>query len=290
MSITISDIKRAVLCGGSVSPFTEMWRQALGNPPVPIVDSLEVIAGLPEAAALYKHFDGSFEEAMVSWAGNRDRQLLPKEEIDLTLVGLAPFGRNIGAYLERTINQVKPDVIAIDTLPSVLSANMLYAFGIPCALGLPAYGEIMSRDFGQFYAQETFYPGNMNETAIVKSWLSKIPLLPIGVPQKPTQPDSASGYMDGTYIDQLTRKSSLLTAYRALDKNLTGVTNLQDGMKVTRTICDSLMQTIIGKMREGVTEEACYIASRLMEIAAFICTWKRGGRLLAVVDIEHYAD
>ncbi len=292
MSIGISDIKRAILSGGDVSTFTEVCHQALANPPVISTPSLEVPLVLPETMVLLNHVDEGLEPLLAGWVEGRHHQPLPKTKIDLTLIGVAPYGRNIGRYLEHIIDEVRPDIIALDTSPLGLSAAMLYAFSISCAVGLPAYGEILTRESGQFYASETFYPGNMSEVAIIKSWLSKIPLLPIGVPQKPKRSELGSQleYADETYLDRETSKSSVLTAYRTLDESLSNVSQLQEGAQITRDICLSLTKTISSKMREVLAEEACYVASRITEIAAYVNAQGRQARLLAIVDIAHYSD
>ena len=293
MGITVSDIKRAMLGGGDVSAFAEVWHQALGNPSVPSVASLETPVALPETTALLKHIDKNLEKVVAVWAEGKDYRLLPEAKIDLTLIGLAPYGRNIAGYLEHIIDEVKPDIIALDTPPLELSAGMLYALSIPCAVGLPIYGQIMTKDLGQFYAQETFYPGSMNQTAIVKSWLAKIPLVPVGIPRrqlKYLEADFMMAYVDETSMNQGLSKSNILEAYRALDESLSDVTELQKGLKISKDICLGLIKTIGSKMRDTLVEEACYTASRIMEIAACANTPRRKARLLAIVDITRYPD
>ena len=293
MSITVSDIQRAILGGGDVSVFAEIWYRALVNPPVPSILSLEAPVALPETTAPLKYVNRGLKSMVAAWAEGKEHQQLPKAKIDFTLIGLAPYGRNIGSYLTHVIDEVEPDIIVIDTSPIGLSANMLYAFGIPCAVGLPTYGEIMTGDFGQLYTSETFYPGNMNEIAILKSWLMKIPLLPVGVPQlKPrySETDFTTVYVDETSVEREMYKPDVLKAYRALDESLSNVTELQEGLTISRDICSSLIKNIGGKMRETLIEESCYIASRIMEVAAHTNTKRRKAKLLAIVDIEHYPD
>jgi len=292
MGINVSDIKRAILGGGDVSALTTGWNQAMASPPIPSIASLEAPVALPETTALLQCVDKELEPVVAAWVAGKAYQPRPKGKIDLTLVGLAPCGRNIASYLEHIIDEVKPDIILIDTPPVELSANMLYSFSLPCAVSLPAYGEIRTKEGRQLYASETFYPGNMNEIAIVKNWLDGIPLLPIGIPQKPSrlELDSQLRYVDGTYVDQEMSRSSILTAYRALDEELSDVTTLQKGIKITQDICLNLMKTIGGKMRETLVGEACYIASRIMEVAAYTNVLGRKARLLVLVDIKRYTD
>ena len=292
MGITISDIKRALLDGGDVATLTTVWHQALANPPVSGIASLEAPVALPEATALLQCVDSGLEVVLAAWVAAKAYRPLSKGKVDLALVGLAPYGRNISSYLEHIIDEVKPDIILIDTSPVGLNANMLYAFSVPGAVGLPLYGEILTKEGGQLCASETFYPGNMNETAIVKSWLTKTSLLPVGIPKKLRQSElhAQLEYVDGSYIDREMSKSSLLTAYRVLDEELSGVTTLQEGIKITGHICLSLMKTISGKRREVLADEACYIASRIMDVATYASTAGHKARLLAIVDIGHYTD
>ena len=295
IGITVSDIKRATLNAGDVSTFTKAWHQALGNSPVPSISSLEAPVELPETTALLKHIDKNLAGMVANWTEGKSSQPLLETINDLTLIGLAPYGQNTGKYLEHVIDEVRPDIIVIDTPPLELSASMLYALSIPCAVGLPVYGEIMTKDFAQFYIRETLYPGNTNETAIIRSWLTKTPLLPVGIPRlKPTpmysEAELVTVYVDETSVEREMYKSSVLKAYRALDESLSNVTKFQKGIKISRDICLSLIKSTSGKMRETLIEEACYIVSRIMEIATYVNTSRRKTRLLAIVDITRFLD
>ena len=138
MGITISDIKRAVSSNGDVSAYARFWHQALGNPSVPSLSSLEGLADLPDAVEWLQSVDESLALLVADWAEQRDNRPLPSANVELTLVGLAPYGRNVGPYLEHIIDEVRPDIIALDISPLDLSAHLLYAFSLPCAIGLPA--------------------------------------------------------------------------------------------------------------------------------------------------------
>jgi len=295
VGITVNDIKRAILNTGDVSSFTKAWHQALGNSPVPSISSLETPVELPETTALLKHIDNNLAEIVTAWTKGKSNKPPLKKIEDLTLIGLAPYGQNTGKYLEHVIDEVKPDVIVIDTPPVELSSSMLYALSVPCAAGLPIYGVIMAKDFGQLYNRETFYPGNTSETAILKSWLTKTPLLPVGIPRlKPTQVYSemelVTVYTDETSAKREIYKPSVFKAYRALDESLSNVTKFQEGLKISKDSCLSLIRNTSGKMRETLVEEACYIVSRTMEIATYLNTSGHKTRLLAIVDITRFTD
>ncbi|MFH1639047.1 MAG: VWA domain-containing protein [Chloroflexota bacterium] len=291
--VSAGDIKRAILGGGDVSAFTEPWHKFLRASPVPTLAALAAPVTLPESAALIRQTAGDLEPVVTAWIEGKELPTMAKAKIDLTLVGLPPHGRNVGRYLERMIDEMQPDIIAVDTTPLFLSAEMLYAFSLPCAVGLPAYGQIMSKDLGYSCAGMSFYPGNMCETAIVKGWFGKIPLLPIGVPTlawEYSESDYTMTYMDKSYADKNSARPLLLSAYRALDEALDGITGLEGNAAKAMEISQSLMKSIGSKLREDFIDEACYLGSRLMDLAPYISTLERPPRILVLVDLTHYAD
>lgn len=291
--VTTQDIKRAMSGGGDVSVFTEPWHESLGNPPFPTVTTLTAPIILPESTALIRSIAKDLEPIVARWMEGKELETLLGAKVDFTLVSLPPYGKNVGRYLEHVIDEVKPDILAIDTPPLFLSANMLYAFSLPCAVGLPAYGQIMSKDRGYFCAGMSFYPGNMCETAIVKGWLDKIPLLPVG---KPTlaweymESDYAMTYIDENYADKQTARPALLAAYRAFDEALGRANTLEEGVRCAREISSGLMKSIGGKLREDFIDETLYLASRLMDLTLYTDTLKRKAKILVMVDIIHYPD
>ncbi|MDY6973492.1 MAG: hypothetical protein SV775_14375, partial [Thermodesulfobacteriota bacterium] len=286
MGITINDIRRAVLSGGDVSPFVPFLRQALGNPPGDSVTSFDIPVDLPEGSDLFGNADNNLKSLLKELFEGYGHDGTLIWDVDLLIAALPPYGRNVSKYLERILDEVKPDIVAIDTSSLGLSSEMLYAFGMPCALGLPMYGEIMTRDGGESYGVETFYPGSVNQTAVVKCWLSKIPLIPVGMP-------SISGPSQGLLVGEdyparNKRKAKLAGAYRALDEALEKTTCLEQGIETTDRIRASMSNTIDGDITEKLIEEIKYIASRLLETGSIISGLKRKTRLFAVVDFQHY--
>ena len=79
MGITVSDIQRAILGGGDVSVFAEIWHRALVNPPVPHMLSLEAPVALPETTAMLKYVDKSLKSVVAAWAGGREYRRLPRQ-------------------------------------------------------------------------------------------------------------------------------------------------------------------------------------------------------------------
>ena len=293
MTVTISDIKRAILDGGDVAAFIPAWQKALRNPPVLVTNSLETPVSLPSPEVLLKSADERLAEVVVAWAEGKTTALTDGAPVELTAIGFAPYGHHTGAYLEHVIDELRPDVIALEVPPLELSAAMVYAFGIPGAISLPLYGEIMSQDLGQFYAQETFYPGNTNQIAVVKSWLNEIPLVPVGMPRrqpKYVEADYMMAYLDDSAAMREMSKVAVHRAYGALDEAIKAGMEIVQGEEVSREVSLGLMRAIDGSLRETLVEEACYIASRIMEAAAGVSSRRQKVRVLALVDITHYTD
>ncbi|MFC1873344.1 hypothetical protein ACFLW3_00830, partial [Chloroflexota bacterium] len=290
MIITVNDIQRAILDGGDVSTFTEVYHRALGNPPVPSVASLEKPSALPETTVLLKAADSDFKNVVEAWADGKAYQLRSAGEVELTLVGLAPYGRNIGSYLERVIDEFRPGVIGIDTSPLGMTANTHYAFSLPCAVGIPAYGDILNKESGQFYASETLYPGNIAQATIVKSWLARIPVLAVGMSPRTGHQKSASYPKRKADVAGQLSRGGVLVVYSALDDRLSQASNIDDGIAIIRELCPDLMHTVGIKMREDLVEESRYIASRLMDIAVYAASTVQKPRILALVDVTHYLD
>lgn len=182
-----------------------------------------------------------------------------------------------------------PDVVAIDISLLKLKTNMLYAFSMPCAVGLPIYGEISTSDGGQFYTDDSFCPGNSIQTVIVKCWLARIPLIPVGMPSI-SMSRRDTGKKNKPAPDNEMLHGYLTTAYQALDERLQNVTDLNSGMKIVQDISSDLSKAIRGRVSRAQIDEARYIASRLTETVSFVRSLHEGAKLLAIIDLNHYSD
>ena len=100
MTVTISDIKRAILDGGDVAAFIPAWQKALRNPPVLVTNSLETPVSLPSPEVLLKSADERLVEVVVAWAEGKTTALTDGAPVELTAIGFAPYGHHTGAYLE----------------------------------------------------------------------------------------------------------------------------------------------------------------------------------------------
>ncbi|MFC1898719.1 VWA domain-containing protein [Chloroflexota bacterium] len=293
MGISISDIKRAMLSAGDVSAYTEIWHEILGVSHFSGISTLGIPVTLPQTGTLFAHSDKNLAGLAALWEKGEAPQLLPKKKMDLTLISLAPYSRNTAGYLDRIINDAKPDVLAISTPPLELRANFVYVLSLPSAIGLPVYGEIMTTDFGQFYKHETFSPGSTDEILIAKSRLNGIPLMPIGIPKLKPEFSEAAGmieYADSSSAEEEANQPKALVAYRNLDNNLNGTTGLSKGTEITRNIANEFIKSTGLKAREKLMEDARYIASRINEISTHANISGRKTKILAIVDIKHFTD
>jgi len=117
MGINVSDIRRAILGAGDVSAFPEVCYQALGKALVLSISSLDTLVDLPQPMVLLEHIDEELATLIAAFGKGKDYQQPPQAKVNLTLIALAPYGQNIGKYLEHVIDEVRPDVIAVDSCP-----------------------------------------------------------------------------------------------------------------------------------------------------------------------------
>lgn len=240
---------------------------------------------LPDTASMLKNVDRDMFSLLSGWLEGKECLTTAKEGVEVTLVAVPPHGPYVSAYLEQVINQLKPDAVALDATPLVLRSNMLYAFSVPAAVGLPAYGEIRLKSSGKRYASEVFYPGSTNESAIIKCWLAKIPLLPVGRPRRPGQELS-----DEDYVDEEMSGLSLRMAYRDLSDSLAARPDFEQGREMRHGLCRALQGVLGIQISERLLREARYSTSRIMEIASLLARRDRNSKLLVIADMKHYLD
>ncbi|MBI2860933.1 MAG: VWA domain-containing protein [Chloroflexi bacterium] len=285
MGISVPDIRRAILGGGNVSVFQPALRRALDELPVSGASALGAPEMMPGAAALLRLLDAELASLVEAWLEGGSAGLAPATG-EVQVVGMAPYGRNTGLYLEKVIELVRPDIVAVDVSPGGLAANMMYSFGMTGAAGLPVYGEVTDAETGQFHSVETLCPGDLAQTVVVKCWRERIPLVPAGMP-----PVSRRSRPEEALLDREIKKSSLHMAYQAFDAELGKVPLSLDATGLVQQIdqaCSSLGGAIGSEVNEKFIDEAGYTASRIADLASFLESRGRKARVLAVVKLEHY--
>ena len=103
--------------------------------------------------------------------------------MDFKIIAVSPYGRNVNNYLDRAIDEIKPNIVAIATSPYFdFGISMQYAFSVYNCVGIPIDVSVSIQGDSELDFQYTIYPGRVNETVVDKCWLNKIPLIPIGMP------------------------------------------------------------------------------------------------------------
>ncbi|MDX1779463.1 MAG: hypothetical protein R3339_11335, partial [Thermodesulfobacteriota bacterium] len=110
MSITIDDIRRALLKRGDVSILQGILKKSLKPPPLKDLET--------NPAALIKPLNARLAGIVDGWI---DGKAVPKRKskprVKLTVRPVISYGRNIGRFIENTIETCKPDVVLLDTPP-----------------------------------------------------------------------------------------------------------------------------------------------------------------------------
>ncbi|MBI4286505.1 MAG: VWA domain-containing protein [Chloroflexi bacterium] len=284
MGITIGDIRRAIQRGGDVSTFLPILHRALGGAPIPALPTLETHVALPETTTLLKPFDGGLSALLEEWSTGKQLYKVAAPQADFTVIGLPPYGRNVGGYIGHVLAEEQPDVIALGVSPIELSAHMLYAFSIPNATGLSGQGHVVDRA-SRIHHTVSFDACSLFAQVIIRCWLSRIPLVPIGTPGMAKRFPQWGD--DEVHLQKELIRPALQEAYHVLDKGLADTPDLRQLGQATERICAGLRR---GMDVEAMVEEAGYIASRLMDMTTFLGDNGKKARVLALVDAKHYLE
>ncbi len=289
MGITLDDIRQAVTGDGEVSSLAKIYLQSLGNSPVPINTSFEKPAPLLSPLFLLERIDPKLAKRLVDTA--RSGQPSPGK-IDFQVIAATAYGKNAGSYIEKTIEETHPDIVVVDAGQIDFAAAGLYTFSLPCAIGLPLQAEVKFTASGEMYLSRRFEPGSLCETAILKGWLKNIPVIPVGQP--PRKPKltyiPSQGYVDLNYSENFRWQTNLSAAYRYLDAELAKAVDQKAGEKIAVEVSQDLIKSADSAKREELVDEACYLASRIMDLASAIADGRKIPKILALTDISHYPD
>jgi hypothetical protein len=175
MSLTIDDIRRALLNRGHSEPLATILKKALKNPPLQEIETA--------STALLRPLNPELAAVVDGWL---DGEPLParksKPGVQLSLKPIIPYGRNVSAFIEDTIAAFKPDAVLLGTSPVTgLGPGTFHALSLYNLLGLPLSVKTLSSE-GTVLDKSPFFPGSFLETTIIKCYLDRIPLVPIGLP------------------------------------------------------------------------------------------------------------
>lgn len=294
IGIDLTDIKRTVEGGGDCSVFTGLYLQELGDPPVMGGLPVDQPVSLPDPMTFVSYYDPMLAAAFSEGGGDISADMFSADN-GIVMAAVPPMGLNTGAYLEKLLEETKPDIVAVDERPFNLSAAMRYVFSLSCAAGLPAQAEITYVQNGQNYDTRNFIAGSMLETALLSCWQAGIPLFPLGPSGKPMQPEiySQHGFLyDGYFWARW--QSGLSKANLELDSNLGRGHSpgcQEDPAKgIGRRMMEGIGDELDRSLRESLRSESRYIASRIRDISVYNRQRGKKARILALVDISHYAD
>ncbi|MDX1778225.1 MAG: hypothetical protein R3339_05045, partial [Thermodesulfobacteriota bacterium] len=212
-----------------------------------------------------------------------DGKAVPKKKskprVKLTVRPLISYGRNVGNFIEKTVEACKPDVVLLDTPPVTgLGAGNFFAFSLNNMLGLPLPVKTIAPE-GTVLEKSTFYSGGLAESTIIKCYLERIPLIPIGMPARkiPSRTEQAfQQFLREIYQDY----------DRILDKPSPeeGIEDL--GLQLLTQMGRS-GSSLLNEEREYIIDDCCYLASRVAELCTVL---KQGSRVLVLVELQHFGD
>ena len=270
MSLSLEDIRQALMNQGDVTILHNTLKKALKNPPLAEIKTTPT--------TLLKSLHPQLTEMVESWM---DGKVLPKKGtpgIKIHIRPVIPYGRHLSKFIEDSIDELTPDVVALDTSPVTgLGAGNFYAFSFHNMVGLPLVVKTLSSE-GVLVDKNLFFSGSLLETTIIKCYLEGIPLVPIGIPARkvPSRTEQIFQHFLEKVYDDFDQSLSMLHTDRAIQER---------AQQLIAQIWSS--SPSIKEEREYLIDECCYLASRITELCARV---KKGCRILLLIDLKHFGD
>lgn len=272
MSVTISDIQRALRNHGDAAPLHPLVKKIFKNPPLSELKS--------SPTALLKLLDERLAEAVDGWIDGK--VITPgkhKPGAEICLRPIIPHGRHLSSFIERELAALKPDAVLLDASPLVgLGAGNLYAFSLHNLLGLPRVIKTLSAEDRVLDAR-SFLPGSALETIILNCYLERIPLIPVGMPLRTAPSRTEQAF--GQFLEE---------THEEFDEIMGNRSAAGDVLEQSRALISSIFKSgspVCNAEREYLIDECCYLASRIAEIVPF---FRKGSRILAFIEIQHLED
>jgi Mg-chelatase subunit ChlD len=270
MSISLKDIRQALLNHGDVTILQKTLKKALKNPPLAEIKTTPT--------ALLKPLNHELAEVVEKWMNGKVLPKKGKPAIKLEIKPAIPYGHNLSKFIEDSIIEFKPDVVALDTSPVTgLGAGNFYTFSLHNMVGLPLQVKTLSSD-GTLLDKSAFFSGGLLETTIIKCYFERIPLVPIGIPARkaPSRTEQI--------FQQLLEK-----VYDDFDQSLSILPTDRDIQEQAHELIAQIWYSSpsIQEERECLIDECCYLASRVIELCAKV---KKGCRILLFIELKHFRD
>ncbi len=283
--ITVDDLRRALLNGGDISFLTPVLKRALKDPPVAVAPTLGIPLALPDPALLLAG-DERLKALLRSWQNEAELPGGPVENVELMLLPLPPHGRNAAGCLARFIDGLKPDVLALDSAPNETASALLYTLSLPAAVGLTVYAEMRLKGDGKPYGSRVFYPGSLDETAVLEGLVRNIPVVPVGKPYAAGNP--ALDTADEDVVDEAMSGIAIKEAYEKADELLENSPYAKLLADAAERAGSALENSVSVHINHKLAREAKYAASRLADLASVLNRPDKKTRVLAVIDMKHY--
>jgi Mg-chelatase subunit ChlD len=270
MSITLDDIRQILLSQGDVSILHKILKKTFKNPPLAEIDTTPT--------ALLKPLSPQLADVVEGWMAGKTPSKKSKPKIKIHIRPVIPYGRNVSKFIENSIAKLKPDVVALDTPPVTgLGAGNFYAFSFYNMVGLPLPIKSLSSE-GTLLNKSTFFSGSLLETTIIKCYLERIPLVPIGIPAR--RAPSRTEQIFNQFLENI---------YKDFDQALSKPHADQDIQEQALKLINHIWNTSpsIKEEREYLIDECCYLASRITELCQLV---KKGSCILIFLDIKHLGD
>jgi len=94
----------------------------------------------------------------------------------------SPGDDDSGKDLPRLVSEFGPDALVMACSPSEMGVHILYAFSMPCAVGLGAQFELIRGGSLEPDFDGGFRSGNAFEAAITEAWVRRLPVVSGGWP------------------------------------------------------------------------------------------------------------
>jgi len=270
MSLTLEDIRQALLNHGDVTFLSKVVKKAFNNPPLAEIKATPL--------ALLKPLSSELAELVESWMKGKVLPTRGTQGTTIEIRPVIPYGHNINKFIENSIAEFKPHLVALDTPPLTgLGAGNFYAFSFHNMVGLPLIVQTISSE-QVVLDKSAFFSGSLIETTIIKCYLEGIPLIPLGIPS-PKEPSRT-----GQIFQQ-----SAENVYEKFDHSLNTLNPLHDIKKSAYNLITYLWQSspFIREQREYLIDDCCYLASRIAELCARV---KKGSRILLFIELKHFGD
>ena len=203
------------------------------------------------------------ELAEQSIMGSYPQNIQPGKPGKMFCAPFSPRAVNIFKYMNPLIEKYKPSVIAVDASFAEVGGALHYACSLYHGMGLKASVFLVNETYIQ--EEMIFQPGDFLPELTVFCLQNKIPILPLGEPQKPIPSENQRIY------NQL-----LQNTYNNFTAKLTKTTDVADMEPLAQGLMQQLFNSNIHTAleREDTAARSCYIAARAYDLSRYLAAIK----------------